>query len=154
MILVSACLAGLACRYDGRDNAVAWIRELVAAGQALPFCPEQLGGLGTPREPAEQRPGHGREPKVHSLSGQDLTGAFLRGARESLKLARLIGADAAILKERSPSCGVHAVYNGRFEGILVPGEGLTARLFREAGISLYCEDDETLWKGRGPREGR
>lgn len=142
MILVSACLAGLCCRYDGRDNEVAWVRELVASGQALPFCPEQLGGLATPREPSEIRREDFGACKIFSRDGRDLTDAFLAGAREGLKLAELVGARTAILKERSPSCGVRRVYSGRFEGVLVPGEGVTSSLFRARGIMVFSEEEQ------------
>lgn len=152
MILVSACLAGLCCRYDGRDNGVAWVRGLVAEGQALPFCPEQLGGLATPREPSEIRRDESGDLNVFSRDGRDLTDAFLRGAREGLKLAELVGAQAAILKERSPSCGVRRIYSGLFDGVLIPGEGLTTALFRSSGITVFSEDEERAflcWLNRG-----
>ncbi len=146
LILVSACLAGLACRYDGSGGGVPWVRNLVAKGKALPFCPEQLGGLPTPREAAEQRACPGEDlPRIFSRSGEDLTEAYRRGAAEGLRLARLVKTPAAVLKERSPSCGVRCIYNGRFDGTLLAGEGMTARLFREAGITLFSEEEEALW---------
>ncbi len=147
MILVSACLAGLSCRYDGTACAVEWVCDLVASGRALPFCPEQLGGMATPREPAELRllP-RSTELAVFSRSGSDLTSAYRRGAEEGLKLARLAGASVAILKEKSPSCGVRRVYSGLFDGELRPGEGLTARLFREASMTLFSDEEEALWR--------
>ncbi len=145
MILVSACLAGLCCRYDGKDNGVKWVKHLVASGRALPFCAEQMGGLGTPREPSEIRPDVSGRLRVFSRDGRELTEAFFRGAREGLKLARLAGVRVAVLKERSPSCGVHRVYSGAFEGVLVPGEGVMASLFREAGIVLFSEEQEEMF---------
>lgn len=147
MILVSACLAGLCCRYDGRDNGVEWVRDLVTKGQALPFCPEQMGGLATPREPSEIcRKLFGDERRVVSRNGQDLTEAFLRGAREGMKLVEQAGVSCAVLKERSPSCGVRKVYNGSFNGVLVPGEGITAELFRWAGLAVFSEEEEELFR--------
>src|SRR5512136_2016262 len=99
MIIVSACLAGVACRYDGGAKPCAAVICLVAEGQAIPVCPEQLGGLPTPRLPAEQV-----GDRVIRKDGMDVTAEFERGAQEALKVARLVGAKTAILKARSPSC--------------------------------------------------
>lgn len=147
MILVSACLAGLCCRYDGRDNSVEWVRELVAQGKALPVCPEQLGGLTTPREPSEiSRDTSEGTSRVVSRDGEDLTEAFLRGAGEGMKLVELVGVHCAVLKERSPSCGVHKVYSGSFDGVLVPGEGMMAGLLRKAGVAVFSEEEEEAYR--------
>ena len=136
--LVSACLAGVSCRFDGSSCARKEIRQWVAAGKALPVCPEQLGGLPTPRPPAEIVQGDGEDvllgdAKVINDLGADVTPAFLRGAQETLKLAQLIGAQEALLKERSPSCGCTQIYR---DSVLTSGEGVTAALLRQHGIHI------------------
>lgn len=110
-ILVSACLLGVMCRYDGKSNGLAGLERLQETTTFLPFCPEVYGGLPTPREPSEIRDG-----KVCSKSGRDVTAQFEKGAREALRMAKLLGCSAAILKERSPSCGSHQIYDGTFQG--------------------------------------
>jgi uncharacterized protein YbbK (DUF523 family) len=115
--VVSACLAGVKCRYDATDSLDHEIARLVASGRALPVCPEQLGGLSTPRLPSRIQDGDGRtvlkgETRVLAENGVDVTRAFIIGAREALKLARLVGAQKAITKERSPSCGCRYIYRG------------------------------------------
>lgn len=147
MILVSACLAGLCCRYDGSDNGVKWVSDLVAEGKAIPFCPEQMGGLKTPRPPSEiSRDSSADSPRVISMDGEDLTGAFRQGACEGMKLAELVGARCAVLKERSPSCGVRTIYDGSFKGVLIPGEGMAAGLLRQAGVAVFSEEEEELYR--------
>lgn len=151
MILVSACLAGVRCRYDGGHNrfdpAVEWVRK----GMALPVCPEQLGGLPTPREPSEIR-----SDRVWTVSGADATAAFRRGAEEAFRLGQLAGCRRALLKARSPSCGAGIVYDGTFSHVRVPGDGMLAALLREAGVELATEEDaETAWirAGSSPNGG-
>lgn len=149
VVLVSACLAGVRCRYDGGACPDPAVVDLVRRGRALPVCPEQLGGLPTPRRPAEIRGGAGADvlegrARVVTASGADVTDAFLRGAEETLRLARLSGAEGAILKARSPSCGVGAVYDGSFTGRLRPGDGVAAALLRRAGITLRSGEPPTL----------
>lgn len=136
--IVSACLAGEQCRYDGKANTCEQIRKLVEQGGALAVCPEVLGGLPTPRAPAEIRCG-----RVMTRDGRDVTGAFAAGAREALRLAREAGCTCAILKARSPSCGSGEIYDGTFSRTRVPGEGLFARMAREAGLSVRTEE---TWK--------
>ena len=118
MILVSACLLGCACRYDGQSKPYPLAQELAKRGLAVPVCPEQLGGLPTPRNPSERR-----------------------GAEETLRLARLYGCTAAVLKEKSPSCGCGRVYDGTFSGTLTDGDGVTAELLKENGIKVYGESE-------------
>lgn len=134
--IVSACLAGLRCRYDGETRPCEKVVQLVSAGKAIPVCPEQLGGLPTPRVPAEKSGG-----RVVRQDGVDVTAEFVRGAEESLKLAQLIGATKAILKSRSPSCGCGLIYDGTFSGILIPGDGVTAALFKANGFDVKTEED-------------
>ncbi|MBO4313558.1 MAG: DUF523 domain-containing protein [Desulfovibrio sp.] len=134
--VVSACLAGLACRYDGGSNACGAVVALVRAGLAVPACPATLGELPVPREPCEQRDG-----RVVSRDGIDRTEAFLRGSRKALDVALAHGCRAAILKSRSPSCGCGRIYDGTFTRTLIPGMGTWARLLREAGLELYTEEN-------------
>jgi len=135
MTLVSACLAGFPCRYDGRAKPDEDVIALVKAGKAIPVCPEQLGGLETPREPSEIVEG-----RALSRDGRDLTDSFLRGARICLEVARQYECRAAILKAKSPSCGVGIVYDGGFSGRTVPGDGFAAALLRSEGLSLATEE--------------
>lgn len=147
MILVSACLIGKNCRYDGGgfDNYPE-LAALVAAGKAFPVCPEQLGGLPTPRPPAELQGGDGQDvldgqARITRQDGEDVTDAFLAGAQKTVEIARRCGATSAILKARSPSCGAKQVYDGSFSGALKPGKGLTAAMLEAEGLTLYDEDD-------------
>lgn len=141
--VVSGCLAGLCCRYDGGSNPCREVVQLVEAGLAVPVCPESLSGLPVPRPPCEQvlcGPDKD-EIRVLSRDGGDVTAAFELGARSAHDAALATGCRAAILKARSPSCGVGAVYDGSFSHTLRPGDGLWARLLREAGFRLWTEDD-------------
>lgn len=143
MIIVSACLVGLRTRYDGESKLIEELRELVARGEAIPVCPEQLGGLPTPRPPADFRDGDGEaalEGRARLLTdrGEDVTEQFLRGARETLELARAAGATRAILKARSPSCGGLQV---TIDGTLRPGKGVAAALLARNGIRIESEED-------------
>ncbi|HBE86472.1 MAG TPA: purine-nucleoside phosphorylase [Lachnoclostridium sp.] len=142
-ILVSACLLGVNCRYDGGNGRQEGLIGLIEKYNFIPVCPEQLGGLETPREPAEQlvksvTDGH-NEIRVVDRSGKDVTDSFFKGAEETLKLARLYGCKRAILMERSPSCGHGCIYDGTFSGTKVPGDGVTARLLEENGIHVSGE---------------
>lgn len=134
MTVVSACLAGVNCRMDGGNKLVPEIKRLVDEGKAIPVCPEELGGLPTPRDPSEQRDGY-----VFSKSGKDVTEEFVRGAEESLRICREHGCSRAILKAKSPSCGVGMIHNGRFDGGLVEGNGVFTQLLLDAGIPVMTE---------------
>jgi len=136
MIIVSGCLADIQCRYDGAAKPCEKVIQLVAEGKAIPICPEQLGGLTTPRLPAEINGN-----RVIQKDGTDVTGKFERGAREALKLARLAGATTAILKARSPSCGSRKINDGNFSGRLVDGNGIFADLCIKNGIEVKTEED-------------
>jgi uncharacterized protein YbbK (DUF523 family) len=136
MIIVSACLAGLECRYDGKSNSCEKVIEMVRNGIAIPLCPEQLGGLATPRIPAEIV-----DDKVITKENIDVTKQFERGAKETLKIAKLVNANTAILKQRSPSCGVSKIYDGTFSGKVISGMGKTAELLLQHGIKLISEED-------------
>ena len=135
-LLVSACLLGAACRYDGQSRQNEAVMRLLEAHELIPVCPEQLGGLPTPRAPAEIR-----GDRVISRRGDDVTDAYQRGAEETLRLCRLLRCDGAVLKARSPSCGRDQVYDGAFAGVLTPGRGVTAAKLLAEGIPVWTEED-------------
>ncbi len=133
-ILVSACLMGMSCRYDGKSNQLSKLQALMKQHICIPVCAEMFGGLPTPRPPAE-RQGN----RVVTKDGQDVTDAFIRGTAEILRLADLYHCKAALLKENSPSCGSGKIYDGTFTGTLVEGDGITAQLLKQKGIKVYGE---------------
>ena len=133
-ILISGCLLGVCCRYDGASKPHPLAAGLAEQHELVPVCPEQLGGLATPRPPAERQ-----GDAVIAKTGTDVTEQYHRGAEETLKLCRLRGCDAAVLKERSPSCGSGEIYDGSFSGTLIAGDGVTAELLKTHGISVYGE---------------
>lgn len=133
-ILVSACLLGVPCRYDGKSREEAGVLALLRDWVLIPICPEQLGGLPTPRLPAERQ-----GEKVCNRAGEDVSDAYGQGARQALRLAQLYGCRHALLKEKSPSCGSGLIYDGRFKGQLIPGEGVTAQCLRAAGLRVWGE---------------
>lgn len=135
-ILISACLLGVNCRYNGTGGLREELLKLMTAHSLIPICPEQLGGLPTPRPPAECRGG-----RVITDEGNDVTTAFQTGACEALKLARLYSCHYAILKERSPSCGSGRIYDGTFSGALTFGDGITAALLKSHGIRVFGESE-------------
>ena len=145
-VLVSACLAGRACRFDGSSNEASEVTRLVAEGRAILVCPEEDGGLGTPRPPAEIVGGDGHDvlegrARVVTRDGQDVTEAYLEGARKALDAARAAGATKAILKARSPSCGKGAIYDGSFTRSLGVGDGVTAALLSQAGLVVQTDQE-------------
>ena len=135
-IICSACLLGIACRYDGKSKSNRKVLELLKKEILIPVCPEQLGGLTTPREPAEQKNG-----KIITSSGKDVTKKFQKGAREVLKIAKLFGAKEAILKQRSPCCGNGQIYDGTFSNQIIKGDGITAKLLKNNRITVLSEED-------------
>ena len=134
-VLVSACLMGFGCRYDGGVRRLSCLDALGERHVLIPVCPEVMGGLPTPRPPSEIRDG-----RVITRDGRDVTQAFLRGAQEAARLAQACGCGCALLKERSPSCGSHFVYDGTFTGTVVPGQGMTAALLAGRGVELFSEE--------------
>jgi len=138
MILVSACLAGVKCRYDGKSNKTQSIVELVEQGRAIPVCPELLGGLETPRDCCEIKSGNFRE--VISDRGENITSAYKVGAQKTLEIAKIIDADMAILQQRSPSCGCGKIYDGSFTRKLIDGDGFTSALLKRNGV-VVCNDE-------------
>ena len=133
-ILVSACLLGTACRYDGKSKPNDKILELLKKHTLIPVCPEQLGGLATPRFPSEIK-----GDRVISKVGTDVTKEYEKGAAEALKIAKLYNCKLAILKEKSPSCGYNKVYDGTFSKTLIDRQGITAKLLSENGIKVIGE---------------
>lgn len=133
-ILVSACLLGVSCRYDGKSKPHPAVLALQGQHQLIPVCGEIFGGLPTPRTPAE-RVGD----RVLTEDGRDVTQEYHRGAEEVLALARRLDCKAALLKERSPSCGTGEIYDGSFTRTLTAGDGVTAELLRASGIAVFGE---------------
>ena len=143
MIAVSECLSGRPCRYDGRAKPDKGAQALVKAG-AVCICPEVLGGLDTPRSPAEIQGGDGFDvldgkAKVVNKAGEDVTAQYVKGAEIVLELCKKYGVTEAVLKEKSPSCGSSLIYDGSFTGTLRPGVGVTAALLLRNGISVRNE---------------
>jgi len=133
-LLVSACLLGTPCRYDGRSKADARIQALAEKYELVPVCPEELGGLPTPREPSERQ-----GERIVMRSGRDVTAEYRRGAEAALALCLKNGCKAAVLKEKSPSCGCGQVYDGTFSRRLIEGDGVTAELLKAHGVAVYGE---------------
>lgn len=134
-LLVSACLLGVNCKYSGGNNYSPAAAALQERFDVISVCPEQLGGLPTPRPPAE-RVGE----RVINRAGEDVTEAFRLGAERTLALAEEEGAVRAVLQERSPSCGSALVYDGTFSGVLIPGGGVTAQLLEAHGVRVYSAE--------------
>ncbi len=136
-LIVSACLLGVACNHRGQANTSAAVVELRRDRRLIPVCPETSGGLPTPRPAAEVQP----SGRVRTAAGEDVTDAYDRGAAQAVRLAAAAGAEGAVLKARSPSCGCHEVYDGSFTRTRVEGEGVTARALRESGVRVWSEED-------------
>ena len=135
-ILISACLVGDNVKYDGGNNKNPLIEKLLEKYELVPFCPEVEGGLPIPRHPCEQK----GEEVVNDL-GENVTDEFYKGADLAYNICMFLKIKIAILKERSPSCGVHSVYDGTFSHTVVPGSGVTAALLKRKGITVYSEDE-------------
>lgn len=140
MILVSACLVGVNCKYNGENNFNQKVFDLVKSGKAIPICPEQLGGLATPRTPVEIKVINGKKHAIDK-DGIDVTKEYIKGAKEVLELAKKLNIKKAILQPRSPSCGVNKIYNVNFDKTLVDGNGLTAEILKENGIEVLSSDE-------------
>lgn len=133
-VQVSACLLGARCRYDGASKPLPGLERLLDAIDPVPVCPEQLGGLPTPRTPAERC-----GDRVVTRDGTDVTAQYERGAQEALRLAQLTGCTLALLKEKSPSCGCGRIYDGTHTGTLTGGNGVTAELLLQNGVRVFGE---------------
>jgi uncharacterized protein YbbK (DUF523 family) len=152
LTLVSACLLGVVCRYDGKSCPALELRDLATRGKVIAICPEVVGGLPIPRLPAEIESassgldGHavldGRTRVLRS-DGVDVTAQFIKGAQAALTLARKLGIRQAILKTPSPSCGAGRTHDGKFAGELVPGDGVTAALLKRNRIQVISETELT-----------
>lgn len=145
MYIISSCLCGVNCKYNGKNNLNNKCVEIFKSGEAILVCPEQLGGLSTPRTPAEiQGTSEGiidGDGKVLDKENIDVTKEFLKGAYETLNIARLSNITKAILKDGSPSCGVNYVYDGNFTGRKIMGKGLTTALLENKGIKVISDTD-------------
>lgn len=146
MILVSACLLGIDCKYNGSNNDNAKVKEYLKNKAFVIACPEQLGGLTTPRDPSEivkcDKDGTINENyKIISNKYVDVTRNFIKGANETLKIAKIYNCKEAILKDGSPSCGSNFIYDGSFTGNKIIGEGVTAKLLRDNNIKVISEND-------------
>ncbi len=139
-MLISACLLGINCKYNGESNYNKRIVDLTKDERVIPVCPEQLGGLTTPRFPCEIVI-LGGEKRVIRNDGIDVTEAFLKGAEETLKIAKIFNESIAILKTKSPSCGSCQIYDGSFSGTVIEGSGLTAELLTDNHIRVFDEDN-------------
>lgn len=130
-ILVSACLLGVDCKYNGGNNYSEEVMEFLKDYEIIPICPEIMGGLQTPRPASEIK-----ENKVININNEDVTANFKKGAEEALKLAKLLGVKKALLKKKSPSCGSGEIYDGTFSGTLISGDGITTQLLKENDIEV------------------
>ena len=147
-VLVSACLLGARCRYDGASKPLPGLERLLDAIDPVPACPEQLGGLPTPRTPAERC-----GDRVVTRDETDVTAQYERGAREALRLAQLTGCTLALLKEKSPSCGCGRIYDGTHTGTLTDGNGVAAELLLQNGVRVFGETQlEELLNSLAARE--
>lgn len=141
MYLVSSCLAGVNCRYNGTNSKNEFILQLVKEGKAIALCPEQLAGLPAPRLCCEIIIDESGNKKVVSKDGQDFTKEFIEGAEKTLAVVKTIGIKKAILKSKSPSCGYGLIYDGNFSGKLIKGNGLTTEILINNAIKVYTEND-------------
>lgn len=135
--IVSGCLAGRKCRYDGDSRPCAEVIQLVKMGRAITICPESMSGLPVPRPPAEQQP----DGTIRDKTGRNVSSEFERGAKKALDAALASGCKKAILKDRSPSCGSSKIYDGSFTGTLKEGAGIFTQKLRHAGIEVISEED-------------
>jgi uncharacterized protein YbbK (DUF523 family) len=146
MVIASACLIGLDSRYNGKNKENKMVGEMLSQVQLVPICPEQAGGLCTPRPPAEIVGGSGLDvlenrARVINKNGEDVTEFYIKGAFQVLKLAKTMNCTRAVLKERSPSCGVKEIFDGSFNGTLRKGPGVTTALLVKEGIKVASEHD-------------
>jgi len=134
--IVSSCLCGEKCRYDGKVFVLEKVKNLVDSGKAIMICPEVSGGMAVPRLPCEIKDG-----RVFSITLDDKTDCYFNGAIKALDIAKKYGITKAILKEKSPSCGSSYIYDGTFSRTLISGEGITTKLFRENGIKVISDEE-------------
>lgn len=154
MKIISACLCGIDCKYNGENNRHPLFVQLYKKGEVLPVCPEQLGELPTPRPASEIQNGSGEEvllgsKKVMTKDGQDVTTSFIAGAKRTLELIKPYPVDLVIFKSRSPSCGVGKVYDGSFSGNLRPGDGVATAFLKENGYKVVSDEEYLKEVGTG-----
>jgi len=137
-ILVSACLLGCATRYDGQSKPCQKVLDLAKDNILIPVCPEQMGGLPTPRIPSERQPG---KDIILMKDGTDVTTNYKRGVDITLSIAKLNNVDYCILKSGSPSCGNGLIYDGSFSGNKIPGDGITTETLKKEGFKVISEED-------------
>lgn len=152
MKIVSACLCGINCKYNGGNNLNPYFLDLLAKGEVIPICPEQMGGLPTPRNACELAGGTGMDliegrAMAFTRDGDEVSSALLRGAQETLRIALEGCLDEAILQSRSPSCGVGLIYDGTFAHRLIRGDGVTAAMLKQHGIQVWNEQNYLREKG-------
>lgn len=145
-ILVSSCLIGKKCSYDGNHRRNKWVLEFISGRKVIDVCPEMLGGFTTPRFRSEIKGSDGKAvlagaARVINEKGEDVTSFFITGANKVLKIVNENGINYAVLKARSPSCGKDWIYDGSFSGKLKPGDGVTAALLRENGVMIWSEEE-------------
>ncbi len=153
-VLVSACLLGNPCRYNGKGYELPAFVDSLQEYTVIPVCPEVLGGLAVPRPPAELAEGDGDafwlgKAQVKTEDGNDLSAEFKTGALRTLELAKKHGAKVAILKDHSPSCGTLRIHDGTFRSRLIPGRGVTAALLQKNGIKVFSEENWLFTRGKG-----
>lgn len=151
MIGMSACLGGVACRYDGRSQGTTEFIQLVEQDKVVIICPEVLGGLPIPRKPAEIIGGDGYDvlagkARVVENDGTDVTDIYVAGARKAYEIIKDQGITVLVLKEKSPTCGTHYVYDGNFTGVMKQGVGVATALFRKKGLMVYADTEWELVK--------
>ncbi len=152
MILISACLVGLNCKYNGKNNYNEKIFDLIKEGQAIPLCPEQLGGLMTPRQPAEIKIIDGKR-YVYDNTVHDVTENFIKGANEVMSFVKKMNIKQAIfLQPRSPSCGIGQIYNGEFNGTLISGNGILVDMLLEAGVEVLTPEEFQAQEGKSKKK--
>ena len=135
-ILISACLLGYKTRYDGLSKPCEKLKEIFKFDILIPVCPEQLGGLSTPRFKAEIK-----DDKVINVNGKDVTSNYIEGAKIALEIAKLNKVDFCVLKSKSPSCGSKMIYDGNFCGKLILADGVCTKLLKENGFKIYSEEE-------------
>lgn len=140
MYLVSACLIGVNCRYDGKNNYNQKLYKLFKESLLYPVCPEILGGLEIPRKPCELIIEQNNY-KVYNIDGENRTDEFLKGAKKTLKIADLMKVKGVIFKDKSPSCGVYNIHDGNFNGNIIKGKGVTTNFLEKSGYKVYSEVD-------------
>ncbi len=148
-ILISACLVGDNVKYNGGNNLSPYLEKLCEIYDLVPFCPEVEGGLTTPRDPSEIK-----ENRVVTKKGKDVTKYYNKGAELALNICKYLGITKAVLKENSPSCGVHYIYDGSFKNKKIKGSGVTTSLLTNNGIRVYSEEEiEDLLNSEFPASG-